>query len=154
MEQLRDLIKNINRLEWSEYYASMALLASARSPCERLRVGCILVKDKRVISMSYNGYLPGAVHESIVVNDHEQATSHAESNCVSNAARNGINTMGSDAYITHYPCINCYKLLVSAGIKKIYFIDDYKNDINVCRLISLCGVPVIQFKSKNENKTK
>lgn len=146
MDKLIDFVNTTERLDWHEYYAAMALLASTRSPCKRLHVGCILVKDKRILANSYNGYLPGALHESIVVNDHEQATSHAEINCIANAARNGINTMGAYAYITHYPCINCYKLLVSAGVTKIYFINDYKNDENVSRLIDLCGIPVLRCR--------
>ncbi len=148
MNDLKEFVKNCKRLEWSEYYASIALLASARSPCKRLRVGCVLIRDKRVLSISYNGYLPNSEHKSIVVNDHEQATSHAESNCVANAARSGIITKGAEAYITHFPCISCYKLLVSAGINCIYYINDYKNDENVFRLIELCGVNVKKVETE------
>lgn len=150
MDKLIDFVNNTTRLEWSDYYAGIALLASARSPCERLRVGCVLVKDKRIISTSYNGFLPNCPHESIVINDHEQATSHAEMNCIANAARSGVITLDSEAYITHFPCINCYKILVSAGINKIYYINDYKNDENVFKLISSSGIPVIKCLFKKE----
>ena len=70
---------------------TIATVTSLRSPCERLKVGCVLVKDKRIISTGYNGFLPGAKHESIVRNNHEQATVHAEQNTISNASKNGIN---------------------------------------------------------------
>ena len=142
MEELNRWVNKVERLNWNSYYAGITLLASARSPCERLRVGCILVKDKRIIGMGYNGFLPNSEHESIVINDHEQATSHAESNCVANAARAGVSTLDSTAYVTHHPCINCYKLLVSAGVKKIYYINDYKNSDLVRRLIVNSGIEV------------
>lgn len=150
MEELAKYVNRAERLEWSEYYASIALLASARSPCKRLRVGCVLVKDKRVVSVGYNGFLQNAPHESIVVDNHEQATAHAESNCVANAARAGVITLQADAYITHFPCINCYKLLVAAGIQRIFYINDYNNDENVLRLSNLCGVPVINQKNERQ----
>ena len=142
MDKLNEWVNSVERLDWDSYYAGIALLASARSPCKRLRVGCILVKDKRVISCGYNGFLPNCMHKSIVRDDHEQAISHAESNCVANAARNGVATIDSIAYITHHPCVNCYKLLVSAGVKKIYYINDYKNDEIVATLVENSGVGV------------
>ena len=60
--------------------------------------------------------------------DHEQATVHAEQNAITHAARNGIALEGCCAYITHYPCINCCKILLAAGIREIRYIHDYHND--------------------------
>jgi dCMP deaminase len=119
---------NINRISWNEYFSEFAKLTAKRSPCNRLNVGCILVKDNRVIATGYNGFLPNAPHESIIRDNHEQATVHAEQNCIADCAKRGVNTLNSSAYITHYPCINCYKILVASGIKEIYYINDYKND--------------------------
>jgi dCMP deaminase len=59
---------------------------------------------------------------------HEQATVHAEQNCIADCAKRGVNTENAIAYITHYPCINCYKILVASGIKEINYIEDYKNN--------------------------
>ena len=117
------------RLSWNDYFKELSQLVAKRSPCERLHVGCVLVKDNRIISTGYNGFLPGAEHKSIVVDNHEQATVHAEQNCITDCAKRGVNTTDSIAYITHYPCINCYKVLISAGVKEIYYIDDYKNNL-------------------------
>ena len=117
----------MSRISWNEYFKELAILVSKRSPCERLHVGCVLVKENRIISTGYNGFLPGAEHKSIVVDNHEQATVHSEQNCISDCAKRGVNTTDSIAYITHYPCINCFKILVSAGVKEIYYINDYKN---------------------------
>ena len=78
--------------------------------------------------MGYNGFLAGTDHTSIVRWGHEQATIHAEINAITDAAKRGVSIDGAVAYITHYPCINCFKALASSGIKKIYYSIDYKND--------------------------
>ena len=67
----------MERPSWREYFKQITECTATRSPCERLKVGCVLVKDNRIISQGYNGFLPGAPHESKVVNEHEQATVHA-----------------------------------------------------------------------------
>jgi dCMP deaminase len=116
------------RMNWDDYFMSMALLISSRSSCDRLHVGCVLVKDTHVISVGYNGFLAGLPHESKVVGGHEQATVHAEQNAIADCAKRGISTIGATAYITHYPCINCFKILISAGIAEIKYHKEYKND--------------------------
>ena len=116
------------RMSWQEYFMKTATLASIRSPCERLKVGCVLVKNNRLISMGYNGFLAGTDHKSIVRWGHEQATIHAEINAITDAAKRGVSIDGAEAYITHYPCVNCFKALASSGISKIYYQGDYKND--------------------------
>ena len=80
---LLDLQSNpsIQRLDWNRYFMSIAdVTRSIRSPCERLKVGCVLVKNNRLVSMGYNGFLPGAKHISRVRDNHEQCTIHAEQN--------------------------------------------------------------------------
>ena len=120
-------IAKMERPTWDEYFREIVLATAKRSSCERLQVGCLLVKDNRIISQGYNGFLPGASHQSIVINGHEQATVHAEQNAVSDCARRGASCLGATAYITHYPCINCIKSLCAAGIKNVKYINDYKN---------------------------
>jgi dCMP deaminase len=116
------------RISWDDYFMKAATLASIRSPCERLKVGCVLVKNNRLISMGYNGFLAGTDHRSIIRWGHEQATIHAEINAITDAAKRGVSIDDAVAYITHYPCINCFKALASSGVKKIYYQVDYKND--------------------------
>lgn len=116
------------RISWDDYFMKAATLASIRSPCERLKVGCVLVKNNRLISMGYNGFLAGTDHRSIIRWGHEQATIHAEINAITDAAKRGVSIDDAEAYITHYPCINCFKALASSGVKKIYYQVDYKND--------------------------
>ena len=117
-----------NRPNWNEYFKEIVKVTSKRSPCERLKVGCLLVKDNRIISQGYNGFLPGCEHISIIRDNHEQATVHAEQNAISDCAKRGVSCLDCDAYITHYPCIICTRILLASGIKNIYYIDDYKND--------------------------
>ena len=118
----------MNRSSWDEYFKKIVLVTKERSPCLRLQVGCILVKDNRIISQGYNGFLPNAPHISIIRDNHEMATVHAEQNAIADCAKRGVNCNESIAYITHYPCVNCAKLLIASGIKEIKYIDDYNND--------------------------
>jgi dCMP deaminase len=85
--------------------------------------------------MGYNGFLPNADHVSIVINNHEQGTVHAEQNAISDAASRGVSVKNSTAYITHYPCINCFKILAASGIKEIKYLEDYKNDSTINKII-------------------
>ena len=133
------------RLSWEDYFMSTALLISCRSSCNRLHVGCVLVKNNRIISAGYNGFLPGAPHESIVVNNHEIATVHAEQNAISDCASRGVSVKDATAYITHFPCINCAKILAASGIKEIVYLNDYKNDSNVLTLLGNVNISVKQL---------
>jgi dCMP deaminase len=119
---------DIGRPSWQEYFKQIVGVTATRSPCTRLQVGCILVKDNRIISQGYNGFLPGTPHKSIVIDNHEAATVHAEQNAITDCAKRGVSCDNSEAYITHYPCVNCMKLLCAAGINKIYYINDYHNN--------------------------
>lgn len=121
------------RINWDEYFMCLAVITSFRSPCSRLHVGCVLVKDKRVVSMGYNGFPTGEPHKSILRKgddgqEHEIATIHAEQNSICYGANTGVSLKDSVAYITHYPCLNCAKLLLSSGITTIKYHSDYNND--------------------------
>lgn len=141
IKQLQKILnEQKERMSWDDYFSSLSLLISSRSPCHRLHVGCVLVNEKRVLSTGYNGFLPGAKHKSVIRNNHEQATVHAEQNAISYAAKNGVCIKGATAYITHYPCINCCKILIASGVAKIKFINDYKNDPLVADFCKQVGV--------------
>lgn len=118
----------MDRPSWKEYFKKIVTVTATRSPCERLQVGCILVKENRIIAQGYNGFLPGCPHISKVVDNHEQATVHAEQNAITDCAKRGVSCDHADAYITHYPCVNCMKILCASGIQNIYYINDYKNN--------------------------
>lgn len=122
------------RLNWDEYFMSIALLASQRSPCERLRVGSVVVENNRLISMGYNGYISGAPHISRVKDDHEQSIIHSEVNAIADCAKRGVSLRNSKIYITHYPCVNCFRTIAACEIKEVIYLNDYKNDTIVEQL--------------------
>ena len=130
------------RLSWDEYFAKIVKVTAERSSCERLHVGCLLIKDNRIISQGYNGHLPGAPNTSMVRDNHEQATVHAEQNVISYCAKMGISCKDATAYITHYPCLNCARLLLASGIKHIKYMNDYKNDELVQTFADQCKVDI------------
>ena len=133
------------RLSWDDYFAKIVEVTAERSSCERLHVGCILVKDNRIVSQGYNGFLPGCPHKSVVRNNHEQATVHAEQNALCDCAKRGVSCAESIAYVTHYPCIICARLLLAAGIKEIKYLHDYKNDELVKVFADQLNVPIVKI---------
>ena len=133
------------QISWDDYFKEIVKVTSLRSPCERLQVGCIIVKKNRIISQGYNGFLPDFPHKSIVRDNHEQATIHAEQNAICDCAKRGVSLEGSIAYITHYPCIICARLLLASGIQEIKYINDYKNDELVEYFCNLGKIPIIQI---------
>ena len=142
--------KSYSILSWDEYFISTALLLSCRSPCERLHVGSVIVKNNRIVSGGYNGFLPGAPHTSIVKDNHEMATVHSEQNAIADCANRGVSVKDATIYITHFPCINCAKIVAASGIKEIKYLNDYKNDNNVYKLLNNVNIKVTQL---NKEKT-
>tara|TARA_B110001454_G_C12634895_1_gene398642 strand:- start:575 stop:994 length:420 start_codon:yes stop_codon:yes gene_type:complete len=139
----------MNRLSWDNYFALIVKLSAERSPCERLKVGCLLVKNNRIISQGYNGFLPNCPHKSIIRNNHEQATVHAEQNAIADCAKRGVSCNESTAYITHYPCIICTRILLAAGISEIKYLENYKNDELVKTFTDQAKVSIINIKTNN-----
>ena len=150
LSQLEELTRSwSDRPSWDAYFMATALLMATRSSCERLHVGCVVVsggeQKNRIIAAGYNGFLPGAPHTSRVRNGHEQATVHAEQNAISDAARRGVSLAGSTIYITHFPCINCAKILAAAGIRCIKFHADYRNDEMAMEILRESGISLEQL---------
>ena len=133
------------RPSWDDYFKEIVNVTSSRSSCERLQVGCALVKNNRIISQGYNGFLPGCPHISQVRGGHEQATVHAEQNAIADCAKRGASCENSTAYITHYPCLNCMKILCASGVKEIKYIDDYKNDDIVSNISTIANVKITKL---------
>ena len=121
-------MNNNIRPSWGEYFKDLVELTAKRSSCNRLHVGCLFVKDNRIIAQGYNGYIAGCNHEEIIKDNHNIATIHAEQNTIADCAKRGVSCNDCEAYITHFPCFNCMKLMVSSGICKINYINDYKNE--------------------------
>ena len=134
------------RLEWDEYFMSIALLASCRSPCQRLNVGSVIVKNNRLISMGYNGYISGAPHISRVQDNHEQSIIHSEVNALSDCAKRGVSLEGAKIYVTHYPCPNCFKSIAACGIKEVVYLEDYDNNPIVSELANDSSITIQKIK--------
>lgn len=138
------------RIPWNQYFMLQAVLLSLRSTCERLSVGAILVRDKRVIAGGYNGAVSGDDHcidvGCYVVDGHCLRTIHAEMNAVLQCSKSGIPTDGAEIYVTDFPCLQCTKSLLQAGIKKIYYMRNYHNDDYAIRLLKRKKVAVEQVK--------
>jgi dCMP deaminase len=139
-----------HRPSWDEYFMATAVLMSTRSNCERQHVGCVIVtggtKKNRLVAAGYNGFLPGSPHVSRVREGHEQAVVHAEQNAVADAAGRGSSVGGCVAYVTHYPCIHCAKILAAAGLAEIKYRVDYRNDPLVETLLGEAGVKISQLR--------
>ena len=150
LDQLEALTQSwTHRPSWDAYFMATALLMASRSSCERLNVGCVIVsggqQKNRIVAAGYNGFLPGAPHTSRLRDGHEQATVHAEQNAISDAARRGVSLEGAIIYITHFPCINCAKILAAAGISCIKYHRDYRNDELVKGILSGSDVQLEQL---------
>lgn len=138
------------RLPWDEYFMLQAVTLSSRSTCNRLSVGAVLVKDNRIIASGYNGAVAGDEHcidvGDLMVDGHCIRTIHAEQNALIQCARYGIAVDGAEVFVTDFPCINCTKLLLQAGIKKINYLRNYNNDEYAQHLIQLKNINLNQVK--------
>lgn len=130
------------RPTWEEYFKDLVNLTATRSSCDKLHVGCLFIKNNRIIAQGYNGYISGCEHKSIIKENHNIATIHAEQNTITDCAKRGVSCDGCEAYITHFPCFNCMKLMVSCGICKINYINDYKNDDLVYKIANDVNIEI------------
>jgi dCMP deaminase len=135
----------MSRPSWDEYFKEIVQVTAKRSSCNRLQVGCILVKNNRIVSQGYNGFLPGCEHQSIIRDGHEQATVHAEQNAIADCAKRGVSCEDCIAYISHYPCIICCRILLASGIKKIKYINNYHNDSLVKYFTEMMDISIEQI---------
>jgi len=133
------------RPSWDEYYKQIVTITATRSSCERLNVGCLFIKENRIIAQGYNGYITCCEHKTIMKDGHNIATIHAEQNTITDCAKRGTRSNGCTAYITHYPCYNCMKLMVSCGICEIKYINDYNNDPLVSDLAVDANITINQI---------
>lgn len=118
------------RKDWDLYFMDIAEKVAERSTCDRLSVGCVIVKNRRIVSTGYNGSISGTEHCDDVghlYNDQGRCirTIHAEQNAILFAERDELK--GATVYCTHQPCENCAKLLVQAGVKRIVYKHEYRN---------------------------
>jgi dCMP deaminase len=147
-----------NRIDWDQYFMTQATLLSLRSTCTRLSVGAIIVRDRRVIAGGYNGAVSGDVHcideGCYLVDGHCVRTIHAEMNAVLQCAKLGVVTDGAEVYVTDFPCLQCTKMLLQAGIVKINYLRNYHNDQYAVELLKRKNVEIKQIKFSDEDLEK
>ncbi|GEN52005.1 ComE operon protein 2 [Halobacillus faecis] len=134
----------MERITWNQYFMSQSYLLKSRSTCQRLAVGAVIVRDKRMIAGGYNGSVSGGVHcideGCYVVDGHCVRTIHAEMNALLQCSKFGVATEGAEIYVTHFPCLHCTKAIIQAGMKAVYYSEDYKNDPYAIEVLQQAGV--------------
>lgn len=130
--------EKVNRPSWDEYFVEIMKIVGARGTCDRGMSGCVIVKDKRIISTGYVGSPAGCKHchdvghemHTVIKEDGTESrhcirTSHAEENAIVQAARNGVSTDGGTLYCKMTPCYTCAKMIINSGIKRVIALNDY-----------------------------
>jgi len=148
-------IASLVRPSWDEYFMEMAKVVGKRGTCDRGRSGSVIVKDKRVMTSGYVGSPPKlahcddvghwfkkTIHEDGNITQHCIRTVHAEANAIAQAAKNGINIDGATLYCKMEPCLDCTKLLISAGIKRIVSEKRYHGAQESREILEEAGVKV------------
>ncbi len=139
------------RQTWNQYFMNLARLAAERSTCDRANVGAIIVnKENRIVATGYNGSVgrktPHCDEVGHAMRDsHCIATQHAELNCISYCAKEGIPVRDSVIYVTHFPCLNCTKAIIQSGITKIYYAEGYRMDDFAIELLNINEIPFEQI---------
>ena len=135
--------KIASRPPWHLYFMKIAELVSSRATCLRRGVGAVIVKDRRILSTGYNGAPSGAAHcseypggclretQKIPSGQRQELCRglHAEQNAIIQAAAFGVSLKGSEIYCTIQPCIICAKMLINAGIEKVYYVGPYPDSL-------------------------
>ena len=145
------------RPDWDSYFMKIAFAVSERSTCDRAFVGCVLVLDKRILTTGFNGSPTGQLHceeiGHLLVDGHCIRTIHAETNAIIQAALHGVSTRGCSCYVTHFPCINCTKALINAGITRLIYNIAYRLDENALEFLRLANIEACEltFDPKNNS---
>ncbi|MBN2037765.1 MAG: dCMP deaminase family protein [Chitinispirillaceae bacterium] len=135
------------RVSWDEYFMNIAIQAAMRSTCDRKHVGAVIVRDKTILSTGYNGSIRGLPHcddiGHMMENGHCVATVHAEANAIIQAAKHGTMINGADIYITASPCWNCFKLIANSGIRRIFYLEFYRDE-RIMKIAKQAGIELKQ----------
>ena len=162
MEQAASFV----RPSWDAYFMELIQTIGNRGTCNRGRSGCVLVKNKRILSTGYVGSPPGlphcdevghffkkVLHDDGRISQHCLRTVHAEANAVAHAAKHGINIDGATIYVKMEPCLDCTKLLISAGIKRVVCEKRYHGAVDSRKMLQEAGVQVEVLNDELEHYT-
>ena len=130
----------MNRFD--DKYLEMARVWASNSYCKRRQVGALIVKDRMIISDGYNGTPSGFEN---ICEDESGTTKpyvlHAEANAITKVAKSGNSSQGATLYVTASPCLECAKLIIQAGIKRVVYRDEYRLSDGI-DLLSRAGIEV------------
>ncbi len=140
------------RNKFIDLYMDIAERISYMSVAERLKVGALIVKDGRIISMGWNGTPPGWENSCEIHNADGSLTTkpevvHAEMNCILKVAKSNDNCQNADLILTHSPCSECAKLVLSSGIRSVVYKHQYRNDLGI-KMLRKGGIKVSQHNDK------
>jgi dCMP deaminase len=145
------------RPDWDSYFMKIAYAVSERSTCDRAFVGCVLVLDKRILTTGFNGSPVGQPHcdevGHLLVDEHCVRTIHAETNAIIQAAVHGVSTRGCFCYVTHFPCLNCTKALINAGITRLVYHIAYRQDENALEFLRTAQVEINELTYNPKNSS-
>ena len=143
MERQEDTMQDAKHDLLDARYLRMANIWAENSYCKRRKVGALVVKDKMIISDGYNGTPSG--FENVCEDDNDVTKPyvlHAEANAITKLARSNNNSEGSTLYVTAAPCIECAKLIIQAGIKRMVYGESYRLDEGL-KLLERAGIEVV-----------
>ncbi len=132
--------------QFDKRYIEMAQIWAKNSYCQRRQVGALIVKDKMIISDGYNGTPSG--FENICEDEHGKTKPyvlHAEANAITKVAKSSNSSEGATLYITTSPCIECAKLIIQAGIKRVVYYDLYHIEDGI-RLLERAGIEILKIE--------
>ena len=129
-------------------YLKMANIWAQNSYCKRRQVGALLVKDQMIISDGYNGTPSGFEN---ICEDENNLTKpyvlHAEANAITKVAKSNNSSEGATMYVTSSPCMECSKLIIQAGIKRVVFTDNYRLEDGI-NLLKQASIEVVQVETE------
>jgi dCMP deaminase len=130
---------------WMNFFSNVLREVSTLSTCYKTKVGCLLVRDSRIIAIGYNGTPKNWDHCEYDNSLHKTYEIHSEQNVVAFAAKNGINTNNAELWTEYSPCGECAKLIVAAGIKKVYYRTLYSNDTLGVEILKKSNISIIKI---------
>ena len=137
------------QLELDMRYIRMAKIWAENSYCERRKVGALIVKDKMIISDGYNGTPSGFENECEDENNQTKSyVLHAEANAITKVAKSGNSSLGATLYVTSSPCLECSKLIIQAGIKRVVFSENYRLEDGI-NLLKRADIEVEQVEASD-----
>ena len=152
-----------SRPDWDEYFLQLSDLVASRATCDRGKSGCVIVKDKRVLTTGYVGSPPGLAHcddvghllrevtyEDGKTKEHCVRTTHAEQNALCQAARYGISVEGATLYCKMEPCRVCAMLIIGVGINRVVCRKKYQAGQDTRDMFKEAGIELVVIENEEE----